>query len=152
MKIEIQCVGCGSIMRLDRTHLGKQARCPNCQALTTISEAPAEPANPFETPARQPSNFDSPMQDWQHQDRDFSEPHSASGPRSADAIALALGIFGIFLNIGCSCLVPIWIIGNCSGLVMAWKSTGSLRTAALTVNAIAIAIGILMFGMLLFWL
>ena len=44
MAVEFTCKGCSSTLRVADEHLGKQARCPNCQTLNIIQpdEAPAD--------------------------------------------------------------------------------------------------------------
>ena len=47
LSIEIQCTGCDSALRVPSEHAGKQARCPKCGTIQTISG----PGDPMPTPS-----------------------------------------------------------------------------------------------------
>jgi predicted RNA-binding Zn-ribbon protein involved in translation (DUF1610 family) len=43
VSIEFNCSSCGTTLRVPDEHLGKQARCPNCQNLNVVQAASADP-------------------------------------------------------------------------------------------------------------
>lgn len=141
MKIELTCSSCQSVLRVDAVHAGKQLRCPTCQGLTHIPAVSKSTSASDSTP----SKFNSPMQDWTDQVQlHVGQAPVAASQSSGEVISLVFGIMGIFLNLGCSCLFPVWLILNLYGLYLGYQSDGNLRKAALIMNAISIAIGALM--------
>ncbi len=147
MKIELTCPSCQTVLRVDAEHAGKQLRCPTCQGLTQIPVASTSTSANDSTP----SKYNSPMQDW----KDPADPYRIQSPvpasqSSGEVISLVFGIMGIFLNFGCGCLFPVWLILNLYGLYLGYRSNGNLRTAALILNAISIAVGVLMACWLVF--
>lgn len=141
MKIELTCSSCQSVLRVDAEHAGKQLRCPTCQGLTQI------PAANTSTSASdsKPSKFNSPMQDWKEPANHYPiQAPVAASQSSGEVISLVFGIMGIFLNFGCGCLFPVWLVLNLYGLYLGYYANGNLRTAALILNAISIAVGLTM--------
>src|SRR5581483_1823313 len=50
--VQFQCGGCGKLMAVDAQHVGKQVRCPHCQAVVLAPAAPApQPMNPAQPPS-----------------------------------------------------------------------------------------------------
>ncbi len=148
MKIELNCAFCSTVLRVDQEHSGKQVRCPSCQGLTRIPEiTDAELATSGPGATRPASRYQAPMSDWKQPIPDYATPFSPSSPNgrsSRDIVSLVLGIGGIFLNVGCSCLFPVWLILNVYGLFMAVRSKGPFRTAAMITNLVAMIIGLVM--------
>lgn len=104
MAIQFPCTHCKTILRIEERHIGKQARCPQCQTLNLVVESMQFPENESEQAA--PTNLYS---------TDFSATSSTS-PRNQQphraGLILALGIASLACNF---CLIPsilAWILGK----------------------------------------
>ena len=108
MAIQFPCTHCKTILRIEERHIGKQARCPQCQTLNLVMENMQFPENESEreaptTPILNPYSTDSPT--TSSTSTRNQQPHRAG-------LILALGIASLACNF---CFIPgilAWILGK----------------------------------------
>jgi predicted Zn finger-like uncharacterized protein len=107
--IEFKCKNCSTVLRVSDEHLGKQARCPQCQQLNTVQpdpmyinegDAPVATSNPY---AEQPTA--NPYQPAMQAGKTYQVPHRGG-------LILTLGILAIVCNIALVPGILAWIMGR----------------------------------------
>ncbi len=111
MAIEFNCSSCLATLRVSEEHLGKQARCPSCQALNTVQpmvpkqgETPVAfmgEANPYaaSAPPRKPPP---------HAET-FSTPRATA---HRGGLILTMGIMSIVCNLAMVPGILAWVLGR----------------------------------------
>ncbi len=117
MSIDFTCSGCTKTLRVPVEHLGKQARCPQCQTLNLIQpnsdpvamsapEGISNPLNQFSVAEKQPIG---------------QNPYQATGAAPAGrmyqmphrgGLILTLGILGLLCNVLCIPSIMAWVMGR----------------------------------------
>jgi len=134
MKIEIGCLQCQSVLRVEDEHRGKQLRCPVCKHLNPIPGNPAGAEAAPNPPERAASPEYSPI------NASFDSGPTSRSRSSELSTSIILGIIGIVMNASCGgCLFSILFWVNLYGLIIAFNATGSSRQAAMILNGIALA-------------
>ncbi|MDG1510278.1 MAG: hypothetical protein P8R31_01190 [Mariniblastus sp.] len=108
MAIQFPCTHCNTILRIDEAHIGKQARCPQCQTLNLVtenmqfSESDSEQNQP---PPAGPNPYSPGLPTTPSNSVRSQQPHRGG-------LILGLGIASILCNV---CLIPgvlAWILGK----------------------------------------
>ena len=155
MKIEVPCSFCGSLLRVDSVHAGKQLRCPTCSNLSQIPGQSADAADVSESDVSQTdqaaNRYQAPPADAEQALPIYlNSNHGRPQENRGSSEGLIIGILGIVMSLGCSCLFPIWVILSLFGLYFSLKPNANFRTAAIITNLIALAISGLILLLALF--
>ncbi|MGB1928949.1 MAG: DUF4190 domain-containing protein [Mariniblastus sp.] len=108
MAIQFPCMHCSTILRIDEKHIGKQARCPQCQTLNLVSEnmqfstGDSEQSEPSSSPSNPYSSKFSPPPATPIRNL---QPHRGG-------LILGLGIASIVCNVCCLPGILAWIFGK----------------------------------------
>ena len=115
MAIQFSCKSCGTTLRVPDEHLGKQARCPNCQSLNVVQAAPLDPttfSNPDDPPVS-PANANNPYSVGQGT---ILPGGGLAGHAYQTAhrggIILALGVMAIVCNFAAVPGILAWVMGR----------------------------------------
>jgi hypothetical protein len=136
MKIEVNCLHCQALLRVDAEHAGKQLRCPACNNLSPI-------------PAMvQDNKFSQPLQDAEQPQPEYinSPAPAVSSPRID---ALVFGILSILLNFGCGCLFPACLVLSLIGLYLTVTSDCQYPRVSVAANVIGLLISFIWMMMFL---
>ena len=117
MSIDFTCSGCFKVLRVPDEHLGKQARCPQCQTLNLI-QSNIDPAG-----MSSPTSGTEPMNQFAVVDKRPLEenPYQASNAALAGhryqmphrgGLILTLGILGLVCNLMCIPGIMAWVMGR----------------------------------------
>ncbi len=117
MSIDFTCSGCSKTLRVPDEHLGKQARCPQCQTLNLIQPNSdpvamasagdfSEPVQQFGVAEKQPLR-ENPYQATSvaPAGRMYQMPHRGG-------LILTLGILGLVCNVFCIPSIMAWVMGR----------------------------------------
>ena len=145
MSIDFTCSGCSKTLRVPDEHLGKQARCPQCQTLNLIqpnsypvamsaSEGISNPINQFGVAEKQPIG---------------QNPYQATGASSAGrmyqmphrgGLILTLGIASLLCNILAVPGITAWVMGRAD---LAKIRTGMIDSAGEGLTQAGMIMGII---------
>jgi hypothetical protein len=113
VSIEFKCTNCLTMLRVSKEHLGKQARCPNCQTLNTVqvqAVAPESYQDPIElVSSANPAVAGAPQ---------FKTAHLVGGAAAQHTVAhrggmiLTMGIMAIVCNFALIPGILAWILGR----------------------------------------
>ncbi|MDA7880000.1 zinc-ribbon domain-containing protein [Mariniblastus sp.] len=108
MAIQFPCIHCKTILRIDDEHIGKQARCPQCQTLNLVTENMqfSDSHSEQDEPSTPPPNPFS---------KKFSPTPSTTTPNwqpHRGGLILAFGIASIVCNLCCLPGILAWIFGK----------------------------------------
>jgi hypothetical protein len=143
MAIEFRCSQCNKLLRTADDAGGRQARCPECGAISTVPtvagsddvyalQSPPEAGSPFG--AMPTSNVASPDNPYQSPEQPSAKPKS-NGKAIA---ALVLGISGMIL--WCCPLVgfPVTVLGLIFGILAIREQRSTMAIVAIVLSSIGI--------------
>jgi phage FluMu protein Com len=159
MPIELNCAGCGQLLRVADEHAGKKARCPACGTIADVpqvaSPAPwvkepdrpwqetpsfAKGANPFADRPEPEINPYAPPSAPMVRPGQFGRPHRAS-------LVLTFGIIGIL------CCMPFgiaaWVMGASD---LAEIRAGRMDPSGEGTTRVGMILGMVSVGFAVFWL
>lgn len=106
--MEIECLGCRAVLRVEEKHAGRQARCPHCGYIQTV-ETPPDSLDQNRFERHQAKNRDSTSEEVRRSSESPQGQVVARNPSWHLPLLLILGVAGL----GCSCplfSIAAWVM------------------------------------------